>query len=156
MRRKKNVKRDLAPDPAYNSVLVTKFTNYLMYDGKKATAQRVMKAMFAEIQKTKKDEDPLQVLEAAINNVSPSVELRPRRVGGATYQVPREVSPDRKLALALRWILAAARAKSGKPIAKRLADELMLALKNEGSAIKKKQDTHRMAEANRAFAHFAW
>jgi small subunit ribosomal protein S7 len=156
MRRKKNVKRDLAPDPAYNSVLVTKFTNYLMYDGKKATAQRVMKAMFAEIQKVKKDEDPLQVLEAAVTNVSPSVELRPRRVGGATYQVPREVSPDRKLALALRWILAAARAKTGKPIAKLLADELMLALKNEGSAIKKKQDTHRMAEANRAFAHFAW
>lgn len=156
MRRKRNVKRDIAPDPAHNSVLVAKFTNYLMYDGKKATAQRVMKAMFAEIQKIKKEEDPLKVMEEAIRNVSPSVELRPRRVGGATYQVPREVSPDRRLALAIRWILAAARAKSGKPMAQRLADEFMLALKNEGAAIKKKQDTHRMAEANRAFAHFAW
>ncbi|MEK9175226.1 MAG: 30S ribosomal protein S7 [Patescibacteria group bacterium] len=156
MRRKRNTKRDTMPDPAHDSILVAKITNYLMYDGKKNTAERVMHDMFDVLQKARKDEEPLQVLETAIKNISPAVEIRPRRVGGATYQVPREINPDRKLALAIRWLVGAARGKKGKPMANRLADEILLALKNEGSAIKKKQDTHRMAEANRAFAHFAW
>lgn len=156
MRRKKNTKRQVAPDPMFDSILVAKITNYLMYDGKKTIAQKVMSDMFDVLKKARKDEEPLQVLETAIKNVSPMVEIRPRRVGGATYQVPREVNPDRKLALAIRWLVGAARAKKGKPIADRLADEVLLATKNEGSAIKKRQDTHRMAEANRAFAHFAW
>ncbi len=156
MRRKRNIKRDLVPDPVHGSVLVGKLTNYLMYGGKKSTARRVVYGALKEIKALKKDEDPVVVLETAIKNISPSVEIRARRVGGATYQVPREVSADRRLALALRWLLAATRAKSGSPMAKRLAEELLLAVKNEGAAIKKKQDTHRMAEANRAFAHFAW
>ena len=156
MRRKRQFKRETVPDTAYNSVLVAKITNYLMYDGKKTTAQRVMQDMFDVIKKAHKDEEPLQVLENAIKNVSPAVEIRPRRVGGATYQVPREINPDRRLALAIRWLVGAARSKKGKPMGARLADEVLLAIKNEGSAMKKKQDTHRMAEANRAFAHFAW
>src|SRR3989344_9151292 len=109
MRRKRQFKRETVPDTAYNSVLVAKITNYLMYDGKKTTAQRVMQDMFDVIKKAHKDEDPLQVLENAIKNVSPAVEIRPRRVGGATYQVPREINPDRRLALAIRWLVGAAR-----------------------------------------------
>ncbi len=140
----------------YGSILVSKFINHLMYDGKKSTAQRVVWGTLSELKKIKKDEEALAVLEAAIKNISPQVEIRPRRVGGATYQVPREVNASRKLALAFRWLIAAARGKKGKPMNKKLAEEILLALKNEGSAIKKKLDTHRMAEANRAFAHFAW
>lgn len=156
MRRKRKFKRDTVPDPMHDSVLVAKITNYLMYDGKKTIARKVMQNMFDTLKKARKDEEPLQVLEAAIKNISPAVEIRPRRVGGATYQVPREINPDRRLALAIRWLVGAARTKKGKSMGERLADEVLLALKNEGSAIKKKQDTHRMAEANRAFAHFAW
>lgn len=156
MRRKRNIKREKNPDPIHQSILVTKITNYLMQDGKKSTARRVVEGALLEIKSAKKDEDPVVVLENAIKNVSPAVELRPRRVGGATYQVPREVSADRKLALAIRWLVGAARSKKGKPMAKKFAEEVLLAIKNEGAAIKKKQDTHRMAEANRAFAHFAW
>ncbi|QQG42656.1 MAG: 30S ribosomal protein S7 [Candidatus Giovannonibacteria bacterium] len=156
MRRKKKEKRELRPDPVYGSRLVAKLTNYLMLSGKKTTAQKVMEGVFEEIKKGKKTETPVAVLEEALKNVTPLVEIRPRRIGGATYQVPREVSAERGFALAARWIIGASRAKKGKPMAKKLAEEILLAAKNEGAAIKKKTDTHRMAEANRAFAHFAW
>ncbi|HEY4521807.1 MAG TPA: 30S ribosomal protein S7 [Candidatus Paceibacterota bacterium] len=156
MRRAKNIKREVRPDPVYGSLLISKFTNRLMVGGKKSTAYRVLLDAMEEIKKVKKGEDPLKVLELAINNISPNVEIRPRRVGGATYQVPREVSPKRRLSLALRWIVSISSAKKGKPMAQKLAEELLLATKNEGAAIKKKLDTHRMAEANKAFAHFAW
>jgi len=155
MRRKKKEKRELRPDPAYGSTLVAKLTNYLMLSGKKSTAQRVMLGTLEEIKKAKKT-DPVKALEEAMKNITPLVEIRPRRIGGATYQVPREVQPDRGFSLASRWLIGAARAKKGKPMAKKLAEEILLATKNEGAAIKKKLDTHRMAEANRAFAHFAW
>ena len=157
MRRKKKENRKIVPDAMHNSILVSKFTNYLMFDGKKSTAERVVWDALKEIKKAdKKNEEPVKILEQAIKNATPLVEIRPRRIGGATYQVPKEVPADRAFALACKWIITAARAKKGKPMAKKLSEELMLALKNEGSAIKKKLDTHRMAEANRAFAHFAW
>lgn len=155
MRRKKKENRKIVPDAMHHSILVSKFTNYLMFDGKKSTAERVVWDALEEIKKVKKEE-PVKALEQAIKNATPLVEIRPRRIGGATYQVPKEVPADRAFALACKWIIAAARAKKGKPMAKKLSEELLLALKNEGTAIKKKLDTHRMAEANRAFAHFAW
>ena len=163
MRRKKKEKRDLFPDPMYDSLLAAKFTNYLMISGKKSTARKVLWGALDEIKniapagKTgKQNEEPVAILEQALKNVTPLVEIRPRRIGGATYQVPREVPQDRAFSLACRWLINAARAKKGKPMAKKLAEEILLALKNEGTAIKKKMDMHRMAEANRAFAHFAW
>lgn len=156
MRRKKREKRDLRPDPAYGSRLVAKLTNHLMFSGKRVTAQKVMTGALEEIKKAKKTENPVSVLEEALKNVAPLVEIRPRRIGGATYQVPREVPAERGFSLAARWLIGASRAKKGKPMAKKLAEEILLAAKNEGAAIKKKLDTHRMAEANRAFAHFAW
>ena len=156
MRRKRHKKQETKPDPIYQSLLVEKMTNYIMFGGKKSTARRVMHDALTEIGNARKGENALTVLETAIKNASPNVEVRSRRVGGATYQVPREVSQSRRLALALRWLIGAARAKKGKPMAARLSEEILLAAKNEGAAIKKKQDTHRMAEANRAFAHFAW
>lgn len=155
MRRKKKEKRKIIPDAKHDSILVSKFTNYLMYSGKKSTAERVVWDALEEAKKVKK-EDGVHILEQAIKNATPLVEIRPRRIGGATYQVPKEVPQDRAFALSCKWIIAAARAKKGKSMAKKLSEELLLALKNEGSAIKKKLDTHRMAEANRAFAHFAW
>jgi small subunit ribosomal protein S7 len=127
-----------------------------MYDGKKETARKVFYDALAQIKKLDETLDPIEVFENAIKNVGPSVEVRSRRVGGANYQVPREVRPARRQALAMRWIIAATRAKSGAPIHTFLAQELIAASKNEGTAIKKREDTHRMAEANRAFAHFAW
>lgn len=170
MRRKKKEKRDLFPDPMYDSLLAAKFTNYLMISGKKSTARKVLWGALDEIKKIapaglsvdkagktgKQNEEPVAILEQALKNVTPLVEIRPRRIGGATYQVPREVPQDRAFSLACRWLINAARAKKGKPMAKKLAEEILLALKNEGTAIKKKMDMHRMAEANRAFAHFAW
>jgi|SRR3989344_3447888 len=156
MRRKKNIKREIKVDPIYGSALVSQFTNALMYGGKKSTAYKVLLGALEEMKKVKKGENPVTMLENAVNNVAPALEIRPRRVGGATYQVPHEVSPKRRLSLALRWLILASRAKKGKPMSSKLAEELLLALKNEGSAIKKKLDTHRMAEANKAFAHFAW
>ena len=158
MRRKKRENREIVPDPIYDSIILSKFVNHLMISGEKAVARRVIWGALDELKKSKVPgaENPVTVLEAALKNVAPSVEIRPRRVGGATYQVPREVSPDRRNALAMRWLVAAARAKKGKPMSKKLAEEILLAIKNEGAAIKKKLDTHRMAEANRAFAHFAW
>ena len=143
-------------DVKYDSQKVEKFINYVMLDGKKETARKVVYGAFEEIKTLAETEDPLEVFETALKNVGPSVEVRSRRVGGANYQVPREVRPERRVALAMRWILAATRAKSGKASYKSLAEELVAAYKNEGAAIKKKEDTHKMAEANRAFAHFAW
>ena len=156
MRRKAKIKFHLEPDPKYQSELAGKFVNYLMYDGKKATSRKVFYDAL-ELLKTKtKGEDPLKVFSKAVQNVSPVLEIRSRRVGGATYQVPREVRPERKVALSFRWILAAARAKKGKGMAEKLSDEFLAAYKGEGAAMKKREDTHKMAEANRAFAHFAW
>ena len=159
MRRKKRENRDIYPNPIYDSILVSKFVNRLMFSGEKAVARRVIWGALDELKKSKipgAAENPVKVLETALQNVAPIVEIRPRRVGGATYQVPREVSLERRNSLAMRWLVAAARGKKGKPMSKKLAEEILLALKNEGAAIKKKLDTHRMAEANRAFAHFAW
>jgi len=155
MARGKTKKRELNPDAIYQSVLVSKLINHVMKRGKKTIAKKIVYRAFNIIkEKTKKE--PLEVFELAIQNASPLLEIKPKRVGGATYQVPREVRGDRKLALAFRWIINAAQSKKGKPMHEKLAEELMLAAKNEGSAIKKKEDTHRMAEANRAFAHFSW
>ena len=155
MRRKRKFTREILPDSKYSNVAVAKFINYVMKKGKKATAQKILYRTFDLIQK-KHNLDPLVVFETAIKNASPALEVRSRRVGGATYQVPHEVRGERKTALTYRWILAAARSRKGAPMHERLAEELMAAYKNEGPAIKKKLDTHRMAEANKAFAHFAW
>jgi len=156
MRRKKKVKRIINPDPKYNSTLVAKFINHLMWDGKKSTARRVLYDTFDIIEKSTKDKDPLEVFDTAIKNVSPLLEVKSRRIGGAHYQVPREVKGERRTTLAIRWIIQAARQKKGKPMCEKLAEELIQASQNTGEAVKKKEDTHRMAEANRAFAHFAW
>lgn len=140
----------------FNSTKVEKFINSVMWDGKKSTARKVVYDAFDIIQEKTKVESPLEVFEEALRNVGPAMEIRSRRVGGANYQVPREVRPERKQALAYRWILAAARARKGMPMANRLAEEIIAASKNEGPAIKKREDTHKMAESNKAFAHFAW
>ena len=139
----------------HGSIAVGRFINYLMEDGKKAVAEKIMYETFDLIKKNSK-EDPKEVFDKAMANAAPAVEISTRRVGGANYQVPVEVRPERKFILAARWIIQAARTKKGKGMAEKLSEELTLAAKNEGNAIKKKQDTHRMAEANRAFAHFAW
>lgn len=152
-RRYRPEKRIPAPDKKYESVQVSMFINRLMYDGKKSTAQRVMYDSF-DLVESRAKKPALEVFEAAIKNVAPRVEVRPRRVGGSTYQVPLEVKPHRQLALAMRWILAAARSRSGKSMSEKLAAEFMDAANSQGSAVKKRDDTHRMAEANRAFAHF--
>ncbi len=154
MRRKRNYKREHNPDIKFNSVAVGRFVNYLMGNGKKSTAESVLYKTFEKVEKEMKQE-PILVFDKAIENASPLLEVVSKRVGGANYQVPREVRPERKFFLACKWIIEAARAKKGKPMADKLAEEFMLAYKNEGAAIKKKQNVHRMAEANRAFAHFA-
>lgn len=157
MRGQRAPKRNLLPDPIYNSRLLSRFINKVMLDGKKSIAQTQVYKALEEIEK--KGKSPLSTFEAAIANVAPKMEVRPRRVGGASYQVPTEVRGDRKEALAIRWIISAARAKSNKEFhhfSEKLAVELMAAAENTGSAIKKKEDTLRMAEANKAFAHFRW
>ncbi len=154
MRRKRNYKRVHDPDHKYGSVTVTRFINYLMQDGKKSVAARVFYDSLNRIAKKTKEE-PITIFDKALENVAPQVEVISRRVGGANYQVPHEVRPDRRFVLATRWLIAAARSKKGSPMADRLSVELIAAAKNEGEAIKKKHNTHRMAEANRAFAHFA-
>jgi small subunit ribosomal protein S7 len=153
MRRKRSYARPRRGDAKYENIALGRFINYVMQDGKKSVAEKVVYDAFAIIEKEKKN--PLEIFEQAIQNASPLVEVSSRRVGGANYQVPRDVRPERKFMLASRWILAATRAKRGMPTAKKLADELLAAATNDGAAIKKKQDVHRMAEANRAFAHFA-
>ncbi|KKU06317.1 MAG: 30S ribosomal protein S7 [Parcubacteria group bacterium GW2011_GWA2_45_30] len=155
MRRKRKFTREIIPDTKYSNVAIAKFINYVMRKGKKSTAQKVVYRAFDTIEK-KYQQDPLVVFDSAMKNASPQMEVRPRRIGGATYQVPREVRPGRKMALTYRWIIAAARSKKGKPMHEKLAEELLAASKNEGAAIKKRMDMHRMAEANKAFAHFAW
>ena len=134
---------------------MAKFINYIMKEGKKSTAQRVVYGAFENIEKQIK-KDPLEIFDQAVKNASPILEVKSRRIGGAHYQVPREVRGERRIALAFRWIIQAAKSKKGKPMSIKLAAELIEASQNQGAAIKKKQDTHRMAEANRAFAHFAW
>ena len=148
-------KRETIADATYNSVVVTKFINTLMLDGKKSTAEGIMYGALEKAAEKLKVE-PMALFEKAMENVKPAVEVRSRRVGGATYQVPVEVAPARAQALAIRWIISYARSKKGMPMAERLARELMDAYNNEGSSFKKRQDTHKMAEANRAFAHYRW
>lgn len=148
-------KREILPDPLYNSVLVSRFVNKLMYDGNKGVARSILYDAL-NILKEKSGKDPLEVFETAIRNVSPVLEVKPRRVGGATYQVPVEVSGQRKLILAIRWIVNNARKRGEKTMAQRLAGELLDAANNTGLTIKKKEDTHKMAESNRAFAHYRW
>jgi small subunit ribosomal protein S7 len=154
MRRPQKARRPWKPDLQYKSIDVTRFINAVMWDGKKDTARKVVYGALSKIKEG--GADPLETFEAAIRNVSPLMEVRSRRVGGANYQVPREVPQNRRLALAYRWIIGGARSKKGRPMAIKLAEELSLAAKNEGDAIKKKDEMHRMAEANKAFAHFAW
>lgn len=154
MRRKRKYKREISPDPVYQNVVVAKFINRLMTRGKKATAQRVLYGAFDIL--AKQGKDPVQVFDEAIRNISPVLEVKSKRIGGANYQVPREVRGDRRLTLAIRWLVEACRSKKGKPMSERLAEEFLAAAKNEGTAIKKKIDMHRMAEANKAFAHFSW
>lgn len=155
MRGKKIEKRPLLPDIIYNDVAVTKFTNQLMRKGKKTTAMKIVYGAF-DILKEKTKKEPLEVFKVALENASPSLEVKPKRIGGATYQVPVQVRGDRRLTLATRWIIKAAKSKKGKQMKDKLAEELIEAANNRGSAVKKKEDTHKMAEANRAFAHFAW
>lgn len=153
MRKKRNYKREIEPDIKYNNIAVARFINYLMKDGKKTIAQKVMYEALDEIAKKTKKES-LEVFEKALENASPIFEVVSKRVGGANYQVPREVRAERKFFLACNWIIEGALSSKGRPMAKRLADEIIAVFNNEGSAVKKKQNVHKMAEANRAFAHF--
>tara|TARA_B100000809_G_scaffold237842_1_gene258079 strand:- start:703 stop:1173 length:471 start_codon:yes stop_codon:yes gene_type:complete len=146
----------LKPDPRYDSILASKFINCLMWDGKKTTSQRLLYDAFAEVKKQVSNEEPIDVFVQAIENVKPQIEVRSRRVGGAAYQVPMQVNRQRQLALAIRWILLAVREKKGRPTALKLAEELVAAYKKEGSAMTRRENVHRMADANKAFAHFAW
>ncbi len=148
-------RRPVAPDPVYGSDLVTKFVNSMMWDGKKSTAQRIFYAAMDQIQR-KTNDDPLKTFKKAVENCKPLVEVKTRRVGGANYQVPVEVNPFRRQSLAIRWLLTYARLRPGKSMAERLVDEILDAANNRGGAIKKKEDVHRMAEANKAFAHYRW
>lgn len=156
MRRKRKIKKTIQPDFKFNSVLAAKFINHLMKDGKKSIAQKVFYDALEILKEKKKGQDPLDIFDKAVKNASPILEVKSRRIGGANYQVPREVRGERKIALAFRWLINAARARKGKPMAEKLAEELVEASQNAGAAIKKKQDTHRMAEANKAFAHFGF
>jgi len=155
-RRRTIERRPIDPDPRYNSVLVAKFTNGLMERGKKTVAQRIFYEAMDSVQEKIKDDDPLTIFEGAMENVRPRVEVKSRRVGGATYQVPMEVRQTRRNALAIRWIINFSKSRSGKSMSEKLAAELIDAFNNRGSAVKKKDDTHRMAEANKAFAHYRW
>ena len=156
MPRRGNVpKREILPDPMYGSVLVTRLVNNVMLDGKKGVAQKVVYAAFDQI-KEKTGKDPVEVFTQAMDNIMPSLEVKARRVGGATYQVPMDVRPARRQTLGLRWLTNYARARSERTMAERLANEIMDAANNTGSAVKKREDTHKMAESNKAFAHFRW
>lgn len=155
MSRKKKETRIIPPDPIYNNTTVAKFINQIMRRGKKTIARKIVYGAF-NIIKEKTQKEPLEFFDLALKNTSPLLEVKPKRIGGATYQVPREVRGDRRLTLAMRWLIKGAKSKKGKPMKEKLAEELMNAANNTGWAVKKKEDTHRMAEANRAFAHFAW
>jgi len=157
MPRKKrgSLRREVTPDPIYGDLVVSKFINCLMWDGKRCASEKIFYEML-DILAAKTKEDPLQVFTKAFDNVKPSLEVRSRRIGGATYQVPQEVRPDRRDMLARRWLITAARARSEHDMSERLALELLDAYNNRGTSIKKKEDTHKMAEANKAFAHYRW
>lgn len=148
-------RRDVLPDPIYNSKLVTRLINRLMYDGKKGKAQRILYEAFDLVQE-RTGKNPLEVFEQALKNVMPVLEVKARRVGGANYQVPIEVKPERRISLALRWIVSYARLRNEKTMQERLANEIIDATNNTGASVKRKEDTHKMAEANRAFAHYRW
>ena len=157
MSRRRNIeRRPIEPDPRFNSVLVAKFTNGLMQRGKKTVAQKIFYGAMDLVEDRVKDADPLTVFEEAMEKVRPRVEVKSRRVGGATYQVPMEVRQTRRNALAIRWIIGFAKSRSGKSMAEKLAAEVIDAYNNRGASVKKKDDTHRMAEANKAFAHYRW
>lgn len=154
-RRARVFKRKVTPDPKYSSLLISRFIVKIMHKGKRSTAEKIVYDALDIIQsQTKKD--PLQLLEQAIKNITPTLEVKPRRVGGATYQVPVEVKSDRGLSMALKWLIKSSRDKKGKPMAEKLASELNEAAQGQGAAIKKREETHKMAEANRAFAHYRW
>ena len=154
-RRREIARRDILPDPLFNSQLVTRFVNVVMRDGKKATAERILYEALEAI-RVKTQDDPMKVFKRAIENVKPAVEVKSRRVGGSTYQVPVEVRPSRRLALSMRWIIQNAEKRGEKTMRQKLAGELLDAAENRGGAIKKKEDTHRMADANKAYAHYRW
>jgi small subunit ribosomal protein S7 len=156
MRRKIKNRRPLPADAVYSSEKVTKFINYIMEQGKKNTARVAVYKCFETIKEKAKVENPMEIFDTALKNTAPLMEVRSRRVGGANYQVPREVRPERRQALSMKWIIEAARSKKGQPIHMKLADEIIAASKGEGEAVKKRENTHKMAEANKAFAHFAW
>ena len=154
MRRRRPEKRKVLPDPLFGDIVVTKFINNLMLDGKKSIAERIFYKSIKIVEDKTKNTNGLDVFKKALQNVSPSLEVKSKRIGGATYQVPMEIAPNRKSALAMRWIISFSKSRKGNTMADRLADELIAASKNEGSSVKKKEETHRMAEANKAFAHF--
>ncbi len=156
MRRKVTNRNKAGKDIQFNSEKVGKFINYIMERGQKETARKIVYAAFNEIKEKAKVTDAIEIFETALKNTGPLTEVRSRRVGGANYQIPREVRPERRSFLSMKWIIDAARDAKGKPMASRLADEILLAAKNEGKAVKKREDTHKMAESNKAFAHFAW
>lgn len=156
MRRKVKNRNIAGVDPRYDSLTLGKFINYVMWDGKKNTARSVVYDMLDVLKEKTGNENPLEIFDTAIKNVSPQVEVRSRRVGGANYQVPYEIRPERRTFLAMNWIIGAARNKKGKPMHLKLSDEILAAMKGEGEAMKKRENTHKMAEANKAFAHMAW
>lgn len=156
MRRRKAQVKEISADPKFNSKVVGKFINMLMVKGKKAVAEKIIYSSFEKVKTQLNEPDALKIFHKAIDNVRPRLEVKPRRVGGATYQVPVEVKQDRGTSIALRWIRDFARVKKGKPMEEKLADEIINAYKGEGSAVKKRDDTHKMAESNKAFAHFRW
>ncbi|ODT84585.1 30S ribosomal protein S7 [Phenylobacterium sp. SCN 70-31] len=155
-RRRRADKRVVLPDPKFGDLVVTKFMNYVMYEGKKAVAENIVYGAFDILENRRKDQGPLETFHAALDNVAPAIEVRSRRVGGATYQVPVEVRPERRRALAIRWLVNAARNRGENTMTEKLAGELLDASSNRGSAVKKREDTHKMAEANRAFSHYRW
>jgi small subunit ribosomal protein S7 len=156
MRRKVTNRNIAKADHLYNSDKVGKFINYIMERGQKQTARKIVYDAFEDIKEKSKVEDVMEIFDTALKNTGPMTEVRSRRVGGANYQIPREVRPERRAYLSMKWIIDAARAKKGKPMHEKLSEEIMLAYKNEGEAVKKRENTHKMAEANKAFAHFAW
>ena len=156
MRRRKAVKRQISPDAKYSSKLAATFINKLMREGKKSKAEKILYEAMEILKQRTQSEDAMAILQKSIDNVKPALEVKSRRIGGATYQVPIEVSSERGIALAVRWIRDFARARKGKPMKEKLAEEILEAYKGSGNAIKKKMDTHKMAEANRAFAHYKW
>ena len=155
-RRHRAEKREVLPDPKFGDVVVTKFMNGIMYEGKKVVAENILYGAMDILAAKRRDAEPLEVFHAALDNVAPSVEVRSRRVGGATYQVPVEVRPERRRALAIRWLVNAARNRGENTMTEKLAGELLDASNNRGTAVKKREDTHKMAEANRAFSHYRW